>query len=916
MAEIAQELSVAIKASASGFASEMSSAANAAKSSISQIKTDMGSLNASFAANEASANAFSASVAKMMSQTRQAAAEAQNMGQRISQGLAQSNAATLQATASKAASPSALSGFGNAIAAAMQGASGGVKAASEEMKQELEGVAQKVEMVTRGFLVVAGILAGGKIFGEAVSAAANMAKEAAGLGRALGINAGEAQVLNVALKSVFLTSDDYQTAVMGVTRALNNQNNAFEQMGVKVKDNNGNFLSFQEIIKNSISRLQQIEAGSNRATAANALFGKTWQDVLKLGKVNDQVMSEARKTIEEFNTELDDEKQSQALKYRQAMQRVNEMFEQIAITVGQRVIPGLTDFASKFAEIGPTIANMMSGVIYVFQVAGATAITIFNTIRTVVATQVIAVVKGINMIGEALSRLAHFDGKGAWEALKTGFKDIVGVGVDAGKQIADEWKKTWAVMTSGPWDKTKVDWEAVVRAGKPEGHEKFGGLDKNKGDDTQQALLNYRKAQAEAAYAIVKNGLDMELEAVKTANADKLISIRDFYAQQAEIERKAIDARIATLKQEANLTAGQKPKDESARLNQMAQLVRLNSEITILEQKRGEVGIKAAHDQAQAEEALATTMEGLRAKLEQMTGQEIIGKQRELEAQYRSTIASLMAEGDTAGVELIHRLINTEISRAAFEQLKNQYDEALSEMNRKSKLYNDQAAAGLITQADKIRQVNELHSQTKAEIEKIIPAMEQYARTVGDPKMRNEVAKVKDEFSLLGVQADQVAKQLNDSFANSLSQMFEGFMSGAKSAKQVFADFAKSIASDIDKIVAKKLAEQLFGGMTGAGGSGGIGGFFSGLFNGAAFAQGGYTFGDKPILVGEHGPEVWQPPGAGEITPTGRLGGQVMLNMNVTTADAASFRYSAGQIGGKLSVMMANAQRRGSTVYG
>ena len=71
--------------------------------------------------------------------------------------------------------------------------------------------------------------------------------------------------------------------------------------------------------------------------------------------------------------------------------------------------------------------------------------------------------------------------------------------------------------------------------------------------------------------------------------------------------------------------------------------------------------------------------------------------------------------------------------------------------------------------------------------------------------------------------------------------MFEQIGSGAKSAKNAFADFARSVLSAINRIAAQKLAEELFGGMNMGGG--GLGGLVSGFFKWAGFASGGYVTG-------------------------------------------------------------------------
>lgn len=79
----------------------------------------------------------------------------------------------------------------------------------------------------------------------------------------------------------------------------------------------------------------------------------------------------------------------------------------------------------------------------------------------------------------------------------------------------------------------------------------------------------------------------------------------------------------------------------------------------------------------------------------------------------------------------------------------------------------------------------------------------------------------------------------------------------AKILQQLAAD---ALAAEIFQIL------KSFGSSGSGGGAGGFLQFVGGLFGGG-FAAGGQVSGGRPILVGERGPEIFTPPGAGAITP-------------------------------------------------
>ena len=94
---------------------------------------------------------------------------------------------------------------------------------------------------------------------------------------------------------------------------------------------------------------------------------------------------------------------------------------------------------------------------------------------------------------------------------------------------------------------------------------------------------------------------------------------------------------------------------------------------------------------------------------------------------------------------------------------------------------------------------------------------------------------------------DEVAVAIDGAVQDSFAQMFESIGSGAASAKQAFAEFARSVLADINRIVSQKLAESLFSSLFGAAGATGgtsPGTLFASFLQGSqGLASGGYVTG-------------------------------------------------------------------------
>ncbi len=142
-------------------------------------------------------------------------------------------------------------------------------------------------------------------------------------------------------------------------------------------------------------------------------------------------------------------------------------------------------------------------------------------------------------------------------------------------------------------------------------------------------------------------------------------------------------------------------------------------------------------------------------------------------------------------------------------------------------------------------------------------------------------------------------RSLGDLMTHGFTGFFRGIINGFEGMLQQMA--SAYLASQIRKLLMHMLPS---GGSSGgspiASAVGGVMGIIAG-----ARAAGGPVMGGRSYLVGERGPEIYTPSGAGHITPNHAIAGGHTFNFNISTPDAGSFRHSFGQI-------MADAGRQSS----
>lgn len=181
-----------------------------------------------------------------------------------------------------------------------------------------------------------------------------------------------------------------------------------------------------------------------------------------------------------------------------------------------------------------------------------------------------------------------------------------------------------------------------------------------------------------------------------------------------------------------------------------------------------------------------------------------------------------------------------------------------------------------------IYQSNIFLTQTEAKIAEDRLANEQKIAEImrnedltGDAKSRlieqqTEIGNTRTEITLLGERL-QYVKDVNQAVFTSMTQAIQAFLI---TGKLNFKDFALSVIANLLQIQAQYMAMaamrglgSLFGGMS-------AGPQPLGMYGGAGFtpmAAGGFTSGGMPHLVGENGPELFVPRGAGTIIPNQRM---------------------------------------------
>ena len=264
------------------------------------------------------------------------------------------------------------------------------------------------------------VLAGGAAFKSGIDESNKLTGEAMKLGKQLGITATEASVLNVALGDVYVETDTMLAANQKLTKTLGTNEKAFKDLGVATRNQNGDFRSSLDIMLDTNTHLLQFKEGIDRNIEGQKIYGKQWAEVQGILKLTTAGMDDARKKCDELGLVVGKENVAATIAYKASMNDVGDVLSALKKSIGDALLPILTDLGNWFSDYGPQAVLVMKGAIgglaAVFYGLKMAVEIVWEVIKVFVQTAVIQLMR----FADSASKALEFDFEGAKAAWKTG----------------------------------------------------------------------------------------------------------------------------------------------------------------------------------------------------------------------------------------------------------------------------------------------------------------------------------------------------------------------------------------------------------------------------------------------------------------------------------------------------------------
>jgi len=341
----------------------------------------------------------------------------------------------------------------------------------------------------------------------------------------------------------------------------------------------------------------------------------------------------------------------------------------------------------------------------------------------------------------------------------------------------------------------------------------------------QQALAKIREQslskveQKEKAIAEYR----ANVEKVRAANPDsELISddkiakdiaaIEARYAERVKKTRTAKPKVDQELKQQEQYVA--QLERQAATLGKNAEEVRqyelAEKGLTGALQARAAAALELINQEERKRQADADgkQLASLQAQLLAAQGQQAAAAAMQIEQQYGELISRLQERGDQAGLNLVDSLINVERASAQLGELQAQVDRVFADQARQESSIQAQQQAGLISEIGARQQIIDLHARTAAEVEKLLPQMQQLAEVTGDPAAIERVKDLQAQLEQTKYTADELSNALKSGFETGLASALEGLATGTMTLQEAATSFITSIASSMAQVASQNLAEM------------------------------------------------------------------------------------------------------------
>ncbi|WP_069861468.1 phage tail length tape measure family protein [Pseudomonas citronellolis] len=220
------------------------------------------------------------------------------------------------------------------------------------------------------------------------------------------------------------------------------------------------------------------------------------------------------------------------------------------------------------------------------------------------------------------------------------------------------------------------------------------------------------------------------------------------------------------------------------------------------------LAVLAADERRRQADADAKQLANVQVQLLEAQGQQAAAASLKIEQQYGELLKRLQARSDTAGADLVQRLISVSQAKAQLDQVSNEIERVFSEQARQEQSIQAQQQAGLISELGARQQLLDLHKATADQVEKLLPQMQALAEATGNPDAIERVKDLQARLQELRTTSNQWEQSLKNGIENGLQSALEGLATRTQNLKEAATSFLQEIARSMANLASQTLAQM------------------------------------------------------------------------------------------------------------
>jgi hypothetical protein len=243
--------------------------------------------------------------------------------------------------------------------------------ATQALKDGVTQMTSPLQALTDGFakfkgvlMGAAAILAGGKMFKDAIGAANEWNNEVTQLSRSMGVTTQEASVMAVALNHIGLSTQTISSATMMLSRQMNTNANAFKVLGVETKNaETGALRPITEVMADVNEKLKGIDNTTQQNIAGMQVYGRGWGEIRQILRLTPEAMQEAEEKAKSLHLIVGPEGAASTRKYKEEQRDLNLVVKSLEIQIGNALLPVLVKLGAWMGSEGPAMVGVFGKVL-------------------------------------------------------------------------------------------------------------------------------------------------------------------------------------------------------------------------------------------------------------------------------------------------------------------------------------------------------------------------------------------------------------------------------------------------------------------------------------------------------------------------------------------------------------------------